>query len=187
MKKLMFMLAATVAVVGAQAAQVSWGINVADKGAAWKGAGAYAMAFNGSDYDAVIKLLTVTGSDNMATAIGEYALSLTTGGTTSSISNNRGNAFVSGISTGVTADKSMFWVIFTDGSMDASKAITWTAATDVASWAYDAGNSSPGRFSLDASSFAKSGTIATASIPEPTSGILLLVGMAGLALRRRRA
>ena len=187
MKKLMFMLAAAVAVVGAQAAQVSWGINVAEKGSAWNGAGAYAMAFNGSDYTAVINLLTVTGSDNMATAIGGYALSLTTGGTSSSVLDKRTNAVTSGISTGVTSDKTMFWVIFTDGSMDASKAITWTAATDVAGYSYDAGNSSPGQFSLDASSFANSGTIATASVPEPTSGILLLVGMAGLALRRRRA
>ena len=28
---------------------------------------------------------------------------------------------------------------------------------------------------------------ATASVPEPTSGLLMLLGMAGLALRRRRA
>ncbi len=187
MKKLMFMLAAAVAVVGAQAAQVSWSINVAEKGSAWEGTGAYAMAFNGSDYTAVINLLTVTGSDNMATAIGGYALSLDVGGTSSSISNNRGAARATGISTGVTSDKSMFWVIFTEGSMDASKAISWTAVTDVASYAYDAGTSLPGTVSLNADSFAKSGTIATASVPEPTSAMLLLVGMAGLALRRRRA
>ena len=29
--------------------------------------------------------------------------------------------------------------------------------------------------------------ITSASIPEPTSGLLMLVGLAGLALRRRRA
>ena len=187
MKKLMFMLAAAVAVVGAQAAQVSWSINVAGKGSAWAGNGAYAMAFNGSDYDTVIKLLTVTGSDNMATAIGGYALSLDVGGTSTSILEKRSNAVTTGISTGVTSDKSMFWVIFTDGSMDASKAITWTAVTDVASYAYEAGTSLPGTVSLNADSFAKSGTIATASVPEPTSAMLLVLGMAGLALRRKCA
>ena len=30
-------------------------------------------------------------------------------------------------------------------------------------------------------------TYATASVPEPTSGLLLLLGMAGLALKRKRA
>lgn len=35
--------------------------------------------------------------------------------------------------------------------------------------------------------WSQAGQWATASIPEPTSGLLLLLGMAGLALRRRRA
>ena len=34
---------------------------------------------------------------------------------------------------------------------------------------------------------AASGYIVTGSVPEPTSGLLLLLGMAGLALRRKRA
>ena len=38
---------------------------------------------------------------------------------------------------------------------------------------------------LSASDFTNSGTIA--NVPEPTSGLLMLVGLAGLALRRRRA
>ena len=42
-----------------------------------------------------------------------------------------------------------------------------------------------GAFTFNAASFANSGTIA--SVPEPTSGLLMLVGLAGLALRRRRA
>ena len=37
------------------------------------------------------------------------------------------------------------------------------------------------------SSFAGAGWYTTASVPEPTSGLLMLVGLAGLALRRRRA
>ena len=35
--------------------------------------------------------------------------------------------------------------------------------------------------------FAKSGNVTVAAVPEPTSGLLLLLGVAGLALRRRRA
>ena len=45
---------------------------------------------------------------------------------------------------------------------------------------------SEGLTTLDAFIFAKDGNFTTA-IPEPTSGLLLLVGLAGLALRRRRA
>lgn len=45
---------------------------------------------------------------------------------------------------------------------------------------------SEGLSTLDPFIFAKDGNFTTA-MPEPTSGLLLLVGLAGLALRRRRA
>ncbi|MCR5413849.1 MAG: PEP-CTERM sorting domain-containing protein, partial [Kiritimatiellae bacterium] len=35
--------------------------------------------------------------------------------------------------------------------------------------------------------FATAGNFKTAAVPEPTSGLLMLLGVAGLALRRRRA
>ena len=182
MKKLvMFAVAVALACAG-QAASVDWKLNVAGQGADWKAANAYVMAFNGSDYDAVIKLLTVTGSDNMATDLGGYALALGAGGTQASVSNNRGSAKASGTSDGVTGDK-MFWVVFTEGSMDAGSTISWTAASDISAYDYEAGSPSPGSFAITA--VPNSGTIA--SVPEPTSGILLLIGMAGLALRRKRA
>lgn len=40
---------------------------------------------------------------------------------------------------------------------------------------------------MSAFSTSKGGWVGTAAVPEPTSGLLMLLGMAGLALRRRRA
>ncbi len=40
---------------------------------------------------------------------------------------------------------------------------------------------------LDTFNFATAGNFKTAAVPEPTSGLLMLLGVAGLALRRRRA
>ena len=182
MKKLMFMLTAVAMAVGAQAASVNWNVLVAGQGATWSGNDAYVMAFDGADYAAVVNLLTVDGSDKMATDLGAYALK--NGSTTQfAISNNRGSAKASGASEGVTTDGTMFWVVFTDGSMDAGKAIQWTAATDISAYDFEAGSPAPGTFGVN--SFANSGTIA--GVPEPTSGLLMLVGLAGLALRRKRA
>ena len=181
MKKLIMLAAGVALAFAGQAASVDWSMAVSGKGADWSGANAYVMAFNGSDYSAVIKLLTVDGSDNMATDLGAYALKQ---GSTSqfSISNNRGSAKASASSSGVSGD-TMFWVVFTEGSMDAGKSIAYTAATDISAYDYEAGSPSPATFSL--TSVANTGTIA--DVPEPTSGLLMLIGMAGLALRRKRA
>lgn len=183
MKKLMVLAAAIALALAGQAANVNWKMNIAGQGDAWKGVGAYVMAFNGSDYDAVIKLLTVTGSDNMASDLGKFALANDTAVSQFDVGSNRGAAVTSNSSSvGVTGDK-MFWVVFTEGSMDAKSAIQWTAATDVSSMKFEAGSPAPGTFTFTA--VPNSGTIA--NVPEPTSGLLMLVGLAGLALRRRRA
>ena len=181
MKKLIVMLGAIACAVGVQAASVSWSMTVAGKGAEWAGNNAFVYAFNGSDYDAVIKLLTVDGSENMASDLGAYTL-----GGQAAIINNRGSAKTSPspVGTDGVTGNTMFWVVFTDGSLDATKAITWTAATDVSASMYEPPAAGM-QFALNAASFANTGTIA--SVPEPTSGLLMLVGIAGLALRRRRA
>ena len=182
MKKLMILVAAVVLACAGQAASVDWKMNISGKGDAWSGANAYVMAFNGTDYDAVINLLTVTGSENMATALGAYALK-NGGAIQFDVFSNRGFAITkNAASEGVSGD-TMFWVVFTEGKMDAKSAIQWTTATDISAYDYEAGSPSPG--TLTFTTAANSGTIA--SVPEPTSAMLLVLGMAGLALRRKRA
>lgn len=69
-----------------------------------------------------------------------------------------------------------------------SEATTYSyGSSNISAFTYDPGNqeTSPGSLALTSANFSSSGTIT--SVPEPTSGLLILLGMAGLALRRRRA
>ena len=82
------------------------------------------------------------------------------------------------------ADGSAYLVIFDAGTAAGS---THAYVSDVVT-AYVPGSGAPVTFTFDLSSSATaSNWQATSSVPEPTSGLLMLLGMAGLALRRRRA
>ena len=177
MKKLIVLAAAVALACAGQAASVSWSTALAGQGATLNGKGAFILTFAGSDYADIVKLVTVDGSDTLQADLAAKAL-----GSASSFANARGTATANGIVN--NSPSTVFWMIFNDGSYDAGKAVTWTAATDVSGNFYEPPASGTA-FNVTAASFANSGTIA--SVPEPTSGILLLVGMAGLALRRKRA
>ena len=176
MKKLIMLAAVATLAFAGQAATCDWSLTYAGQGATWAGNGATVMAFAGSDYADIVKLVTVDGSDTLQTDLASYSLGSAT------FRNNRGSAFTSGSID--NSPSSVFWMIFSEGSYDGGKAVTWTAATDVSGAFYEPPATGTS-FALNAASFANSGTIA--SVPEPTSGLLLLIGMAGLALRRKRA
>ena len=178
MKKLMMLAAVAALAFASQAASVSWKINYAGQGSAWKSSGAFALVFNGADYDEVINLITVTGSDTLQADLAAKALN----NPAATFGNTKGAATASGLV--ADAPGTMFVVIFNDASYDAGKSVLYTAATDVSGSFYEPPASGTA-FTFNAASFANSGTIA--SVPEPTSGLLMLVGLAGLALRRRRA
>ena len=180
MKKLIMLAAVTALAFVGRAATVDWKVAYAAKGSVWSANGATVMAFAGSDYADIIKLVTDVGSATLQSDLAGKSLG------SSTFIETRGTATMTTAVTTENAPSKMFWMIFTEGSFDGGKSVIWTTATDVSD-AYYTPPDSGKTFGLTAESFTGSGTIATASVPEPTSGILLLVGMAGLALRRKRA
>ena len=176
MKKIMIMLGVVAMAACVQAASVSWKVTYAGEGAAWAANGATVMAFDAANYATIVELVTVSGSETLAADLAGYALG------SSAFQNNRGAATASVVSS--DAPNSMFWMILADGSTDAGSTVLWTAASDVTANHYTPPASGT-QFAMTAANFANSGTIA--AVPEPTSGLLMLVGLAGLALRRRRA
>ena len=171
MKKIMFTLAVALIATMTQAAYVSWKVTNASY------ANKNVMAFNASQMSAVTALLTAGGESMVS--------DLTAVSQGSATANNRGVA--SG--TGTSAESSMFFVVFDT----TANTYAMTAAQDVSGSMYTPPNSSPGTFGVTADKFTTSGTIGSGGggesggTPEPTSGMLLLVGSAMLALRRRRA
>ena len=169
MKKLMMMVVAAMAVVSVRAAAVDWKVSGA---AAQEGYTVYVLTSLADKYENAAAIA--------AAAVG-----------TGTIDKNGRTYYASGRAEGatVTSDsmKNAYYVI-----IESSTATSYTSyKVDMSAMVYDpdAQQSSPGQFSsISAATILSSGTSANyAAVPEPTSGLLMLLGVAGLALRRRRA
>ena len=187
MKKLMFMLAAAVAVASAQAASVNWTCtNVKD------GTG---NAISGVAY--FIDAATLSQSEFKALS-GASAFNTALSGMYSYTPTDVGNAAGK-----YTVDSAHAVDNATLGLSDATAYSVYLAVFDTATIT-DSSNyyltevKDLQTMTGTLSSQVKWGTQSTASqaagawgsvspVPEPTSGLLMLVGLAGLALRRRRA
>ena len=181
MKKMMIALAAVAMAAAVQAASVSWstvamynaeGSKIADKGTV------YVYLLDSADaYGKLTDIWGTYGADVMAGGTGAAA-SKTTGKFTHKASNIYAPETASPNTTYYAA------IIATYGTGDNMKYYAEKASVTT-------GEDGEGAFTMGGGKLDTAAAAATAwqsaAVPEPTSGLLMLVGLAGLALRRRRA
>ena len=170
MKKLMIILAAVAMAGVSQAASFSWKLTTGSTYASMK-----VYALTGTTSDAVLAAFSSTTAENWTSAVS--GVTPVTAGTGS-----RGVASdkVTGVSDG---DSIVFAII--DGSIaDGNKYYVTTAYTIPDGKTFEP--PAAGTAQSIAVNLAGSGTFTASSpVPEPTSGLLMLLGMAGLALKRK--
>ena len=191
MKKLMIALAAVAMAAGVQAATVSWQCT---KNTAYKYNTVYLI--DGKNYDAVLAALDAGGS-SIATTMNGYDL---IGGPTQ-LSNKGVKDGMATLPEGVKTTDSFYYLrvattasgtpIADDMAYAFSAAYTYQDFLDSKASVSGADTPVPMVLTSDTVNIftGKSGTIGSSGgdTPEPTSGLLLLLGVAGLALRRKLA
>ena len=184
MKKLMIVLAAVAVAAVAQAASIDWSIS----NSAWK----LSDDSNAASGTTVYLINGKTSLDVIAAAVADSTVSTSLDWVYGSAAtdNTRGRVSLTtttsdSLTRGTDYDFSIL-VIDTTVADDPKYMVSKTSTQT----AYLNGTDEALGVTFAASSFganALTGGWTSASVPEPTSGLLMLLGMAGLALRRRRA
>ena len=186
MKKLMIALVAAAVGIAANAASYSWN---ATSGRLYDGTDT-----TGSDHyvggTAYLLFTSVLSQEDLVTAFAADAATAASTVSTKALSSaTLASARVGDTSftADVTTDQSAYFVVFNGDNMYISDAIEATyAAVGDSDIAFGSLTASSRALPKDASAgYSTAGWYQ--SVPEPTSGLLMLLGMAGLALRRRRA
>ena len=127
-------------------------------------------AFDSNDYSAIAKAIT-DGSKGTAANVASLVTGVSFNGTSGTID---------------TTQSGSFYVLFTDTTLadNSTGHYVVTEAKAVSATELGSGDLSFGDLSTQTASWTVYQT-GTAAIPEPTSAMLLMLGMAGLALRRR--
>ena len=188
MKKLMLAFSIALAAIGLQAATVNWNIELGwvtetDGDADTSLSGYLGYMFDGNAYTqaALQTALTTTGNTILDNALGSSAVTadgeLTFAGSGLSYDATVSPAYAKAL------------LVLIDSAAKNGSAFTIASFADVeVTDAVIAGGANFGSgidlYTGDVSTWS---TVSTATVPEPTSGLLMLLGMAGLALKRKRA
>ena len=172
MKKLMVMLAIVASGVAVNAASVDWKLST---GATYAGQNVYAIA-NTDAAKILAACASTTATDWTAIVDGIAAATASAG--------SRG--YAASTTTGIAANDTLAFLIVDGTIAEGSNYTVLNAGTIAAANVYEPpATGSTLTFSPSTLGVAGSGTFT--AVPEPTSGLLLLLGMAGLALKRKRA
>ena len=176
MKKLTTLAVALFVGIAANAAAVTWSLtSITDSPDTAKAAGWVAYIMDASTFDTFAAL--------SADKVADYAASNAAFTTTTAA--GRGGAISVSYKGGTFAGSetvSSYMVLFNNASASAA---TYYAYTATGSTTIPEGGSDMS-ISFGTFAAATSTTGGWTAVPEPTSGLLMLLGMAGLALRRRR-
>ena len=182
MKKLMIALAAVAIAAGVQAATVKWASGtIYTPGAEGAFTTTKAAASSVTYY-----LWTMDASTYASTSLEDIANLDTASATATGKNNAIGGTVSYSDTTHYGAGDTVNWAIlftYTDGDSN-----EWYIANKGTGTVDDLGSQLAfGNLASTSSPFATVSGWTGAAVPEPTSGLLMLLGMAGLALRRRRA
>ena len=185
MKKLMILLAAVASAAAMQAAQVDW--SIATKSFTSKDGSTYVVTSYLLAFDSVSAYNTFAagvgdGSISFATAVSDYSVGSATG---NSSSKKLGNVNTTLSNAKLTEGSAYYFAVFsTSGTSDyilssTSYAMAYNPTGEVET------EGTPAAF-IDTNFSAGWQTVASAPVPEPTGGLLTLLGIGMLALRRKR-
>ena len=206
MKKLILAAVAVCSAIALNAAQFTWKSNysyvVDNSGNAITTTAGYNSLMNGGSivlvlldstalYSDVSKMTVLTGTS------GDTAAFKTSG--SGALKYGTSSTYMFNVDGSSLSDGSKVGVMYKDSSGALSQLVYWDTENNKAGAkidsvytvsgmaAADPANTWSGEAFTFASGTSTAKTYFTTSVPEPTSGLLMLLGMAGLALRRRRA
>ena len=172
MKKLILMTAVAASAVFANAASFDWKLQT---GADYTGMNVYAIS--GSTAASILAACQSTDSAKWTDAFSGFSSYAVTGTTA--------RAGANGSSSDIAVDDNLVFVIVDGEVANGSKYWVVKDYSIPEGFVYEPPDSQPSvTIALSTQGTAGSGTFT--AVPEPTSGLLMLLGMAGLALRRRR-